>query len=228
MPDTVLPELQNNKVVGRLQQYALPLAVAVLVIFHVVGFWGLGLSGRPAYFQSLTPLNLLLTNALLFGFHRGWTGRFLLFAAVVFAAGFLAEVLGVHTGLLFGNYIYGETLGTKLWEVPLLIGLNWLMLVYATGNMVQKLPVHWLLKAIAGAILLVVIDYFLEPVAVTYDFWSWHADIIPLSNFIGWFGLSLLLHIWFQKMNFWKQNKMAPYVYFVQLLFFIALNLLLK
>ncbi|WP_187263481.1 carotenoid biosynthesis protein [Pontibacter beigongshangensis] len=226
MPDTTLPLSASKTAVQLLKKYKLPLAVAVLVIFHAVGFWGLGLSGRSTYFQSLTPLNLLLTNTLLFSFHRGWSSWFLLFAGVVFAVGFLAEVFGVHTGLLFGHYSYGSTLGTKLWEVPLLIGLNWLMLVYATGTMANRLPVHWLLKVVAGAALLVLLDIFIEPVAITYDFWSWHQGVIPLSNFIGWFGLSLLLQIWFQRVPFCKQNRLAAYVYIVQLLFFVALNLL--
>ncbi|TXK51312.1 carotenoid biosynthesis protein [Pontibacter qinzhouensis] len=227
MPDTTFQVSKNKAPRLFLKKYGLPLAVGVLVIFHAVGFWGLGLSGRPEYFQSLTPLNLLLTNVLLFSFHKGYTSRFLVFAFLVFAAGFLAEVLGVHTGFIFGNYSYGSTLGTKLWEVPLLIGVNWLMLVYATGTMVHKLPLHWFLKAITGAMLLVLLDYFLEPVAITYDFWSWHEQVIPLSNFRDWFGLSLLLQVLFQKFNFYKKNPVAPYVYLVQLLFFIALYIIL-
>lgn len=198
-------------------------ALAILVIFHGVGFWGLLFSGRPGYFQELTPFNLLLTNLLLFSLHRGWNMTFIVFAIVVMLAGFFAEVVGVHTGLLFGNYSYGAALGIKLWDVPLLIGLNWLMLVYSTGTIVSNLKVNTWLKATVGAGLMVLLDFFMEPVAMQFDFWTWEGGHIPLSNFIGWFGLSLLLQLYFQLADVNKQNLLAPYVYVLQLLFFIGL-----
>src|SRR6478609_3641217 len=86
-------------------------SAAVLIIFHLVGIWGLVFSGNPIYYQQLTPLNLLLTNLLLFLNHKG---------------------------LLFGEYAYGAGLGLKLWNVPLLIGLNWVMLVYCAGAVARN------------------------------------------------------------------------------------------
>ncbi|WP_162054129.1 carotenoid biosynthesis protein [Pontibacter pamirensis] len=223
MPDTTQSAPAVKHAVEKYRKYALPSAVAVLVIFHCVGLWGLLFSGNPTYFQQLTPMNLLLTNVLLFSFHRQWNVAFVLFAVVVFAVGFLSEVLGVHTGLLFGSYSYGAALGLKLWEVPLLIGLNWLMLVYTTGHISNYLKLHWLAKALAGALLMVLLDYFIEPVAMQYDFWSWQGGSIPLSNFIGWFAVAFLLQLYFQKAYIFKKNKLAPYVYLVQLVFFICL-----
>ncbi|NDK54915.1 carotenoid biosynthesis protein [Pontibacter fetidus] len=201
--------------------------LAVLVIFHAVGFWGLMFSGRPMYFQELTPLNLLLTNALLFSLHRTWNAQFLVFAVVVTIASFLAEVLGIHTGLLFGNYSYGAALGLKLWDVPLLIGLNWLMLVYSTGTIVTTLKVNPVVKALAGAGLMVLLDFFLEPVAMRFDFWVWQDGVIPVSNFVGWFGLAFLLQLYFHTIAVYKQNPLTLFVYLVQLLFFIGLYLML-
>jgi len=207
--------------------YALLVAVAVLVIFHAVGFWGLVFSGNPVYFQQLTPLNLLLTSVLLFSFHRCWNMAFLLFAGTVFLAGFLAEAVGVHTGLLFGSYSYGKALGIKVWEVPLLIGLNWLMLVYSTGHISNYTRLPWVAKAIVGALMMVLLDYFIEPVAMRYDFWNWQGDFVPFSNYIGWLILAFLLQLYLQRGGFSKQNKLAPYVYLVQLAFFIGLNMYL-
>jgi len=202
-------------------------ALAVLVIFHAVGFWGLLFSGRPMYFQELTPLNLVLTNVLLFSLHRNWNTQFILFAIVVLLAGFFAEVIGIHTGLLFGNYKYGDALGIKLWDVPLLIGLNWLMLVYSTGTIVSRLNANIIVKALAGAALMLLLDYFLEPVAMQFDFWSWHGDVVPFSNYAGWLGLAFVLQLYFHKTGVYKQNALAPFVYLVQLLFFINLYLFL-
>ncbi|WP_192822602.1 carotenoid biosynthesis protein [Rufibacter sp. LB8] len=201
----------------------LPVAVAVLFIFYAVGFWGLGFSQHLDWFKALVPFNLLLTNFLLFAFHRGWQRSFFLFAAVVWLVGFWAEWLGVHTGVLFGNYAYGPTLGTKFWEIPLLIGVNWLMLVYSVGHVAQKLGSHWLVRSVLGAGLMVLLDFFIEPVAVAFDFWSWAGNVIPVSNFVGWFAVALALNIYFQRATFPKDNPMAPWVFLVQMLFFVGL-----
>ena len=206
-----------------LKRYALPLSVAVLVIFHAVGLWGMAFSNDPAYFQSLTPLNLLLTNALLFGFHRRWNRTFILFALTVFAVGFVVEAVGVHTGLLFGSYSYGSALGYKLWRVPLLIGLNWLMLVYITGTLADRLRINQVLKAVVAAALMVLLDFFLEPVAETFDFWSWQEGAIPVFNYITWFAVAFVLQLYFQKSAVYRKNKLAIFVYVVQLFFFVAL-----
>ena len=213
---------------GKYKKYALGLAVFVLVVFHAVGFWGLLFSGNPEYFQRLTPMNLLLTNALLFAFHKTWNKALMLFGVLVYAVGFFSEVVGVHTGLLFGDYTYGQSLGLKLWEVPLLIGLNWLMLVYITGHISNYTGLHWFAKAILGATLMVMLDVFIEPIAVAFDFWSWNEASIPLSNYLGWFVVAFILQVYFQKADFTKQNRMAPFVYVVQLLFFMGLYVLLS
>ena len=96
MPETTQTAPAIKDVFAKYRKYALPAAVAVLVIFHAVGLWGLLFSGDPSCFQQLTPMNLLLTNVLLFSFHRRWNASFLLFAVVVFCVGFLSEVLVVR------------------------------------------------------------------------------------------------------------------------------------
>jgi len=200
------------------------LAVFVLVIFHAVGLYGLAFSSNPGWYRALSPLNLLLTNVLLYSFHKTWNRWFWLFAVVALLAGFISEVIGVHTGLLFGSYTYGAALGPKLWGIPLVISLNWLLLVYVTGIMVQRLPLHWLLKASLAAALMTFLDMFIEPVASVLNFWTWEAYHIPAANYWGWLGVGFLLQLYFAKADFNKQNPLAPAVYILQLLFFISLN----
>lgn len=209
------------------QRILFPVAVAVLIIFHMVGFWGLQFSDNPTYFQTLTPLNLILTATLLFSFHKYWDKTFVTFMLVVALAGFAAEVIGIHTGLLFGNYAYGEALGIKLWEVPLLIGLNWLILIYVTGQIADYTGGSIWIKSFIGAQLMVLLDIFLEPAAVKFDFWQWAGNDIPVSNYLGWFGISYLLQYYYHRMPADKQNPIAVYVYTVQLFFFVCLYMFL-
>ena len=202
-------------------------ATGVLVIFHAVGLFGLAFSRDPAWYRGLTPLNLLLTLGILFSFHQTWNKAFLVFSGLVLLTGFLVEVLGIHTGLLFGHYRYGAALGPKLWDVPLLIAGNWLLLVYVTGVLVQALPAPWWSKALAAATLMVLLDMLIEPVAAVLDFWAWEGYHIPASNYWGWLGVGGLLQLYFQHAGFSRSNPLALVVYGLQVLFFLGLNLLL-
>jgi uncharacterized membrane protein len=210
--------MRNKKVV---------LAIGVLVIFHAVGLYGLALSADPAWYRALTPLNLLLTIVVLLAFHRPWNKAFLFFAALVLLTGFVVEVIGIHTGLLFGHYRYGQALGPKLWDVPLLIAGNWLLLVYMTGVTVQTLAAPWWARALLAAALMVLLDLLIEPVAAVLDLWTWQGYRIPASNYWGWLGVGLLLQLYFQRARLAPCNPLAPVVYGLQALFFIGLNSLL-
>jgi uncharacterized membrane protein len=200
-------------------------SAAVLVIFYAVGLWGLLFSGDPEYYQNLTPMNLLLTAFLLFLNHKNFNPSFWLFGLLTFTAGFLAEVLGVHTGLLFGNYAYGKALGFKLWNVPLLIGLNWVILVYCIGSFTHRKFQNKLVAALAATALMVALDYLIEPVAMQYDFWSWQNNTVPLKNYLGWFGLAFLLQLFFQLSGTNKNNPLAGWVFAVMATFFLVLNM---
>ncbi|GAB3230645.1 hypothetical protein GCM10027346_16460 [Hymenobacter seoulensis] len=201
-------------------------AQGILLLFHATGLLGLAFSQDPSFFLQFVPLNLLLTLGLLLAFQPRRTAAFWSFCVVVMVAGFFVEVVGVRTGLLFGHYEYGATLGPKWLNVPLMIGVNWLMLTYTAGILARYLPIPNFLRAVVAALLLVGLDVCLEPVAVQYDFWSWQYDIIPLLNFKGWFAVSLILQVYFNRVDFVKRNPLVPFVYLVQLLFFFALGML--
>lgn len=217
-PATALPEAQTRR---------LRWAQGILLLFHVTGFLGLAFSQDPGFFIRFLPLNLLLTLGLLLSFQPRRTPSFWSFCVMVMVVGFLVEVMGIRTGLLFGQYEYGAALGPKWLEVPLLIGVNWLIVTYCTGMLARYLPLPGFLRAVVAALLMVGLDICIEPVAVHYDFWHWQYDVIPLLNFKGWFAVSLILQVYFNRVEFEKRNPLAPFVYLVQLLFFFGLGMLL-
>jgi putative membrane protein len=138
------------------------------------------------------------------------------------------EVAGVHSGAIFGEYTYGAALGFKLWEVPLLIGLNWLVLVYCSGVITHHLRMPVFVKIVTGALLMVLLDFLIEPIAIKHDWWTWQTSEVPLQNYAGWFISAVVLLTFFHKMRFNKNNRIAPVVYVVQLLFFLLQNVLNK
>lgn len=195
--------------------------IIIICIFHVVGFVGFILN--PVYFKTLSPVNLLLSACLvlIMSQQRKWQfyGSILLVAIL----GFLLEVLGVKTQVIFGTYFYGNSLGYKLFSVPLLIVINWSILLYCTAQLSKfKNPI---VNALFGAFLMVFLDFFIEQNASKFDFWYWEGNIIPMQNYIAWFLISFFLNLLVQKNLASKVNNTAIAFYFVQLIFFSALYL---
>lgn len=199
------------------------LSTIMLVVIHLAGILGIHSSYRDM-FLLLSPFNLLISCLLLFLNHRDFNKNFYLFCFICFTAGFFIEVLGVRTGLIFGNYKYGNTLGLKILNVPIIIGLNWLMLIYSIGMICHRLNATIIVKSLTAAAILVVLDLFIEPVAVKYGFWNWISTSPPLKNYIAWFIVSFLLLFIFNSFNFTKSNRLAQSLFIIQLVFFISLT----
>ncbi len=168
------------------------LGIALLIIIYAVGIAGV-LIPLHGDFMKLTPYNLLFSMLVMFAWARRDSIRFYYLAAAVFVAGMAVEILGVHTGLPFGHYHYGHILGPELMGVPLIIGLNWFFLVYATTTALRTHTTitHKLAIAAVAALMMLLYDFLLEPVAVFYEFWTWHAGHIPWTNYLAWYAISL-------------------------------------
>ena len=197
-----------------------------LALLYAIGLLGLA-SPYRAQWLPLTPLLLLITAALLFQHHPVWSKSFVYFCAIAWLLSFLLEVLGVQTGHIFGTYRYGTHLGWCVGGVPLLIGLNWLMLVYAVGNMLAPLPSSSTLKSVLGAALLVVLDGLMEPVAWQVGFWAWDSTQVPWQNYATWYLLAGALLQLFYATHTPPHNPFGVVVYTILLTFFGILGLLL-
>lgn len=202
-----------------------PLYIKILLsIIYFVGIIGIAL--YPEKFISLTPYNLAITCVLLLIYYPYKEKDFIRYVIFLFAAGFAVEMIGVQTGKIFGSYYYGYALGFKLKHVPIIIGLNWVMLTLSTQSIAQKFSNNLFVTSALGAALMVLLDVFIEQVAPKYHFWHWQNDVIPLQNYLAWFIISFLFHGLGSVMKFNKENKMAVFIYGIQLFFFFILNLL--
>jgi uncharacterized membrane protein len=217
-------KISADSVIQGIQENKSGLFKLIISVFYLVGIIGLSMPAFRPYFQALTPFHLLLSFGILLLFHTDWNKSFLVFSFSAFLIGFGSEVLGVHTGFPFGNYVYGTVLGIKLLDVPLMIGINWLLLVYLTGNLFEKRVKNNYLAAALGAGLMVAIDFLIEPVAIGLDFWTWEGGIIPLSNYIGWFVVAYLIHLIYRKALFHKNNRVSAFLMLNLTIFFTVLN----
>ena len=201
--------------------------IAVLVIMHAVGFFGL-LSSERDYYNDLTAVNLMITTVcFLLGTPSSHLNYVLVF---LFAgtAGLIAEIVGVKTGMVFGEYHYSDQMGYKVADVPMVIGLNWAVLTLAIASFIRYWGKNVWIKAVAGASLMTLMDIFIEPIAQKLNYWQWKDGIIPLQNYLAWWLISFGLFLVVEKTLKDNANKIGFGVYIIQLMFFIGLNLLLK
>ena len=124
------------------------LTVATVLVFAFASLVHASTTGRPSY-----ALALLLIAGL---------------------GGLLAEIIGVHTGVPFGEYRYAGGLGPKVLGVPIVVGLAWVMMSHPASSVAARLTarpvVRWLVAAYLPGI-----------------------NDVPLSNFGGWLLVALVL-----------------------------------
>jgi putative membrane protein len=192
-------------------------AIWLVTISGMIGIW----LGYTDWFITKTPFNLILGAGLLywnFPLINGW--RSLAIWSIVYVIGMGVELIGVNTGLLFGEYRYGENLGVKFYGVPLLIGINWVVLSFLTATLSNHYIKNVWLAPLCGAFLMVALDFFIEPVAPRFDFWHWQAGFAPFRNYLDWFAVSFILQL-IVKHDLPTENQLFPLHHFIsQVLFF--------
>lgn len=217
--------MKNNSYLSNLRVKAV-WAVAFLILFFGIGITGLAIPSFHSLFVRLTPLSLLLSLFILLLFNTDRSLRMAVFCLIVFTMGLLLEAIGVNTGVIFGNYKYGQVLGIKIWNTPLMIGVNWLMLIYTTWDLVGRFKIPIALRIPAAAFLMVIFDFIMEPVAIKMGMWTWDENIIPLKNYIAWFVISMIFFGLAASLKIEIRNKVSIPLWLILFTFFILLDLL--
>ena len=143
----------------------------------------------------------------------------------VAVGGFGVELLGVHTGVPFGRYLYTGTLGPALGGVPVVIGLAWAWMAWpawlvavrlvptgapAPGRPVaapaagRPVPAGRLVARVGvAAVALAAWDLFLDPQMVADGHWVWRdprpglpgVADVPIGNYLGWLAVAALVAV---------------------------------
>lgn len=162
---------------------------------------------RPYVFAFLTVY--IISSSLYIGFARA-----LLYIPVGYLIAWGSEWLSINYGLPYGLYHYiPSTMGKELWVggIPFMDSLSYVFLSYSAYGVTDFL---WLRSKIAndpsswtftflGAGFLTLLDVIIDPVALRGDRWFLGKIYeypsggfyfgVPLSNFIGWFIVGLIL-----------------------------------
>lgn len=196
---------------------------------YSVGISGHLVSSTRELMITLTPYTLLLTGGVVVFNSFSYSEKaFLTWGIITYIITFLLEVTGVKTGFIFGSYEYGNALGFKIFEVPVIIGFNWVLVILGAISIGKSLTNNVLVISLISALLSVIFDFFLEPVAIELGYWNWEQITVPFQNYIAWFFIAFIFSIvlLLVKPDF---NKGLLREYFViQFIFFLTLNLFMR
>ncbi|MEZ4690766.1 MAG: carotenoid biosynthesis protein [Ignavibacteria bacterium] len=102
----------------------------ILYVFFLVGIAGHFTDTYYDLMLTLTPYILLLMGIFVLLFSGVLRSvNFIKWFVVTYIVTVILEITGVKTGIIFGDYTYGDVLGFKLFGVPMIIGFNWLFVI---------------------------------------------------------------------------------------------------
>ena len=177
---------KNNKSAQRPELRALIVLAILLLVSLLVYSFGIN------FILKFSPVLFALIFSAIFVFWEERPKTKLIIAGIIIVACYLLELIGVQTGLLFGNYTYGDYLGFKVLGTPFIIGLLWFIVTFSAWQIVLlagKLRLYEQLTL--GAIIIIFFDLLLEQFAISLGFWWWNNGSVQLYNYICWAVISL-------------------------------------
>ena len=196
------------------------IAIVSMFFFNIIGALLLFSPESTEYVLFLTPFNILLMGIMVFWANNDRSFNFIKTATVVFFLGLVFEILGVNSKLIFGEYFYGKTLGYKIFNTPVIMGLNWVTLSIASYGIASYIFKPTALIAVFASLIMVMTDYIIEPIAPLLDLWYWEEGSAPAQNYVAWFIISLVIQVLFVRAQIKINIKLSLALLFSQILFF--------
>ncbi len=200
-----------------------------IYLIYIVGIIGHLTGSLLTYMKLLTPLTLLLTGGVvLFSSMNKASKNFILWVVVIYITTLLLEVIGVKTGLVFGSYWYGDTLGFKFLDVPMIIGFNWTMVILGAILLSEKIFNKKIFIIISASVMATLFDFFMEPTAIKLGYWNWSNISVPIQNYLAWFIISLAFTILYLRMGINLKSDLPIKFFVTQFIFFIILYVFMR
>lgn len=201
--------------------------IFILYSFYAVGVLGHLVDKTFPFMIILTPFVLLVFGLAVLLHTTGRDHRLLIWCLAAYLFTFAVEALGVHSGSIFGEYYYGDTLGLKLLGVPLVIGFNWVIVVLGAITLARKISRKPLLSALLAASFTAIFDIPLEIVAVNLNYWQWTGGFVPFQNYLAWFVVAFIVALSFNYLKLEAKGKVIIHYFFIQFFFFILIDLMI-
>ena len=184
---------------------AVPMALAVLLVLTAIAYPLTSGGTRDAVSWTIVGLGAAL-SVVHAGLSRGGrVGAGLLILVTVTAVAF--EAVGLATGFPYGRYEYSDALGPTVLGVPFLVPLAWLMMVWPSWVLADRLTRRvstgrrTVARIATAAGVFAAWDVVLDPQLVQAGYWTWsHPDpglpgipTVPLTNLGGWLLAGVVL-----------------------------------
>tara|TARA_Y100000748_G_C15442044_1_gene467585 strand:- start:570 stop:1238 length:669 start_codon:yes stop_codon:yes gene_type:complete len=169
---------------------------------------------------------LYIASLIIFIHHKNKNRKILLFIGFF---GFIAEILGSKYHIPFGEYYYTAELGKAIMDVPFSLFSAWIIISTFVIQILTYSSVSTRLWWILGPILMIMIDLIIEPISTgPMNAWVWIDQGfyygVPISNFFGWFVVSLPIFIIIQK--YYSTEDRQSFVPLGVILFFIVISII--
>lgn len=195
------------------------------VRFYIVGLILFMIPFTREFFIFLIPFSLLLVIGAILYFHKNWNRKTVIYFAFIVIATFFFEMAGTITGDIFGTYSYDWGLGIKVNHTPLIIGVNWLFLVYASHDISERFLRKPIYRVILASALMVLYDVIMEWVAPVMQMWHFDTPYPPFRNFVAWFTAAFILHLGFELLKIRTANLPARALFIIQMLLFTIIGI---
>ena len=203
--------------------------IAFIYLIFAVGIFGHLYSPLRGLMLTLTPVTLLVAGSVVFfEAFSDKKSNLLYWGIITYILTFSLEAIGANTGFIFGNYKYGETLGLSIFSVPVIIGFNWVMVILGAVSITKIFFDNIILNSFFTALLAVIFDFILEPIAIKLNYWNWENNVIPAQNYIAWFIIAFISSLIFYKLKVKIKSRIFIHYFFVQLIFFIILLIFIR
>ncbi len=186
-------------------------------------------------YMAVLPLLPVFMYAPSLGWAR--TGLFFVWGCAIGGASELTGTMSALTvngvALPFGAYEYTHWLGPKFGgHVPYFIPLSWFAMSIVSLDLAYRaVSSRWAIL-LTAATFMTLWDVSLDPAMnYVFPFWTYEVDGffygMPLSNWIGWFVVSLLIMISYELMGGLNAlSRWAPLVYVLNCFFPLMISLL--
>lgn len=196
------------------------IAMGIILILHIVGLYQIIINDRVSLMES-SHIIILISSLLCLVPEFRKSKLITIPYLIVFLIGLFAEIIGVNTGLLFGEYSYSDSLGLKLLDTPIIIGMLWLTLSVGIQSWLKMSPLKKWPIFILGALIMTLFDVLLEPVAIHFNLWQWEGVGVPWFNYLCWFIIALVMQpIIFRYTN---TRSLFRHLFLVNVFFFTCL-----
>ena len=190
--------------------------IIALLIMIVSAFFTTKFPLRPEYAPFSSFFIVLLAVPCYYGMFRtfGLKKAIVMIAAMSIYA-LLLENVAIITGFPYGKFEYGILIGKTIVFVPWTVGFAWTPILFGAYAVTQKLffSAPLLKKIFIITVLMVLLDFVLDPGSVRLGFWIWHTPGnfygVPWLNFLGWCISSALAAVLFLSV-FKDARKITP------------------